>query len=221
MSELTLIIGNKNYSSWSLRPWIMMRHAGIVFEESLVVLFSDDFREQVRAHRGAGGVPGQVPVLLDDGEAVWGSLAILEYLAEKFPDRGLWPADRMMRAKARSGAGEMHSGFSALRSALPMNIRIEPKAISHSDEVLADAARIEELWAECLTRNLEGGPFLFGAFGNIDAMFAPVVNRLHVYKVPVSQASRLYMDAVMALPAWQDWAAAAREEPWEYETYIR
>ena len=221
MADLTLIIGNKNYSSWSLRPWIMMRHAGIAFAESLVVLFSDDFRDQVRAHTGAGQVPGQVPVLLDGGEAVWGSLAILEYLADTFPDRGLWPADMMMRAKARAGAGEMHSGFSALRTALPMHIRLEPKAVPLSDEVLADAARIEELWAECLARNLHGGQFLFGAFGNIDAMYAPVVNRLHVYKVPVSPQSRAYMDAVMALPAWQDWAAAARDEPWEYDSYVR
>ncbi len=221
MSDLTLVITNKNYSSWSLRPWIMMRHAGISFTESLVVLFSDDFRGQVRGHPGAANAPGQVPVLLDDGEAIWGSLAILEYLAEKFPDRGLWPADMMMRAKARSGAGEMHSGFAALRNALPMNIRLEPKAISLSDEVLADAARIEDLWAECLARNLDGGPFLFGAFGNIDAMYAPVVNRLHVYKVPVSTTSRAYMDAVMALPAWLEWDAAARAEPWQYDLYVR
>ncbi len=221
MSDLTLIIGNKNYSSWSLRPWIMMRHAGIPFTESLVVLFSDDFRDQVRAHAGAEKVPGQVPVLLVDGEAVWGSLAILEYLADRYPDKGMWPADMMMRAKARSGAGEMHAGFAALRTALPMHIRLEPKAVPLSDEVLADAARIEDLWAECLARKLDGGPFLFGAFGIIDAMYAPVVNRLHVYKVPVSPASRAYMDAVMGLPAWQEWEAAAREEPWEYELYVR
>jgi glutathione S-transferase len=221
MSDSTLIITNKNYSSWSLRPWIMMRHAEIPFTESLVVLFSDRFREKVRGHPGAGKAPGQVPVLLDDGEAVWGSLAILEYLAEKFPDRGLWPADMMMRAKARSGAGEMHSGFSALRAELPMNIRLDPKAIPLSDDVMADAARIEDLWAECLARKLDGGPFLFGAFGNIDAMYAPVVNRLHVYKVPVTQTSRAYMDAVMALPAWQEWEAAARDEPWEFEIYVR
>ncbi len=221
MSDLTLIIGNKNYSSWSFRPWIMMRHAGISFTESLVVLFSEDFRDKVRAHTGAGHVPGQVPVLLDSGEAVWGSLAIFEYLADKFPEKGLWPADMMMRAKARSGAGEMHSGFGALRSALPMNIRLEPNAVPLSDEVLADVERIEALWAECLARKLDGGPFLFGAFGNIDAMYAPIVNRFHVYQVPVSQTSRNYMDAVMALPAWQEWAAAARDEPWEFDTYIR
>ena len=221
MSDLTLIIGNKNYSSWSFRPWIMMRHAGIPFSESLVVLYSDDFKGQVRGHTGAGRVPGQVPVLLDGDDPVWGSLAILEYLAEKFPDRGLWPADMMQRAKARSGAGEMHSGFSALRNALPMHMRLEPKTIPLSDEVLADAARIEALWADCLVGKRDGDPFLFGAFGNIDAMFAPIVNRFHVYKVPVSSTSRTYMDAVMALPAWQEWDAAARKEPWEYDLYIR
>ncbi len=221
MADLTLVMGNKNFSSWSFRPWIMMRHAGITFEESLVVLYSDNFKGQVRRHPGAGHVAGQVPVLLDGGEAVWGSFAILEYLADKFPDKGLWPEDIMMRAKARSGAGEIHSGFTALRSALPMNIRLEPKQIPHSDGVMADAARIEEFWAECLARNLDGGPFLFGAFGNVDAMYAPVVNRLHVYKVPVSPISRAYMDAVMALPAWREWDAAAREEPWDYELYIR
>lgn len=194
-----------------------MRHAGIDFTDEVIPLYSNDFKDRVKQYSKAG----QVPVLLDKGEPIWGSLAILEYLHEKFPEKNLWPSDQMLRAKARAGAGEMHSGFGAMRQRLPMHIRLEPKQISLDEDVKSDVARIEELWTDCIENFSDGGPFLFGKFCNIDAMYAPVVNRFHVYKVPVSGRSREYMDAVMDLPAWKDFEADARAEPWELDLYIR
>jgi glutathione S-transferase len=205
---MLLIIGNKNYSSWSFRPWIAMKTAGIAFEERVISLNDPDFKRTVSAVAGNG----KVPALDDDGVHVWESLAILEYLADKFPRAGLWPADPRARAHARATAAEMHAGFLALRRECPMNFWRPVKARELSAEALANVARIDAIWAECRVRY--GGPFLFGTFGAADAMYAPVVSRLHTYAVEVGARSRAYMDAVMGLPAWREWADAARVEPW-------
>jgi glutathione S-transferase len=207
---LRLIIGNKNYSSWSLRPWIAMKVAGIGFEETVILLDAPDFKAQITALSGAG----KVPVLLDGEVRVWESLAILEYLAEKFPQAGLWPAQDEARAHARAVAAEMHSGFQPLRRHLPMNVRRPAKPRPPDEGVKADVARIETIWNECRMRFGGGGPFLYGRFSAADAMYAPVAWRFHTYAVDVSAATRTYMDAVLALPASRDWYEAARGEPW-------
>jgi glutathione S-transferase len=208
---LTLIIGNKNYSSWSFRPWIAMKVAGIAFDEVMISLDAEDFKSRVSKISGSG----KVPALDDDGVHVWESLAILEYLAEKFPAVKLWPADPAARALARAVAAEMHAGFVPLRRACPMNMWRPVKKRELSDEVLSNVRRIEALWTDCRNRFGAGGPFLFGGFGVADAMYAPVVARFHTYDVEVGSASRAYMTAVMALPAWAEWVAAALKEPWE------
>lgn len=213
---LRLVIGNKNYSSWSLRPWLAMKVAGIAFEETLVPLDTLDFKTKVSAlvgDAGAGGA-GRVPVLVDGDVRVWESLAILEYLAEKFPQAVLWPAQDAARAHARAVAAEMHSGFQPLRRHLPMNVRRPVKPRTLDDAVRADVARIDAIWNEARVRFGAGGSFLYGAFGAADAMYAPVVWRFHTYAVEVGEAARAYMRAVMALPASVEWRAAARCEPW-------
>ncbi len=207
---LTLVIGNKNYSSWSMRPWIAMKVAGIAFDEVVISLNAPDFKTRGRKISGTG----KVPALDDDGVHVWESLAILEYLADKFPAAMLWPADPAARAHARAIAAEMHAGFVPLRRACPMNMWRPVKKRALAGDAMANVRRIEAIWADCRRRFGAGGPFLFGAFGNADAMYAPVVARLHTYDVDVSPPSRAYMDAVMALPAWKQWTAAARQEPW-------
>jgi glutathione S-transferase len=207
---LRLIIGNKNYSSWSLRPWIAMTVAGIAFDEEVISLDAPDFKQRVSPHSGTG----KVPVLIDGEMKVWESLAILEYLAEKFPAAGLWPADPRARAHARSIAAEMHAGFMPLRRHYPMNVWRPVKKRELPDEVAANVARIDAIWADCRARFGRGGPFLFGAFGAADAMYAPVVSRFHTYAIEVSAPARAYMQAVMALPAWAEWQAAALKEPW-------
>jgi glutathione S-transferase len=205
---LHLIIGNKNYSSWSMRPWLALKVAGIAFEETVISLEAPDFKARVSALSGAG----RVPVLIDGDVRVWESLAILEYLAEKFPAAGLWPKDAGARARARAIASEMHAGFLPLRRRLPMNVArpVKPRALD--DGAAADVARIDAIWSECRTKF--GGPFLFGPFGAADAMYAPVVWRFHTYAVEVSAAARAYMRAIMALPAWGGWRDAARRELW-------
>jgi glutathione S-transferase len=207
---LHLLLGNKNYSSWSLRPWLAMKVAGIPFEETVISLEAPDFKERVTAVSHAG----KVPVLIDGDLHVWESLAILEYLAEKFPPAGLWPADPVARARARAVASEMHAGFLPLRRHLPMNVSRPVKPRPLDDGAARDAGRIDAIWNECRSGFGAAGAFLFGAFGAADAMFAPVVSRFRTYAVAVSDVGRAYMDAVMALPAWQDWRAAARREPW-------
>lgn len=207
---LTLIIGNKNYSSWSLRPWIAMKVAGIAFEEVLIPLGAADFKQRVLQYSPAG----RVPILVDDGVAVWESLAILEYLAEKFPAAGLWPDEREARAHARAIAAEMHAGFAPLRRHCPMNFWRPAKPHPLPAEVAADVARIEAMWSDCRRRFGRGGPFLFGRFTAADAMYAPVVSRFMTYGVSVGPAARAYMEAVAALPAWAEWRDAALKEPW-------
>ena len=207
---LKLIIGNKNYSSWSLRPWIAMKVAGIPFEERVIPLYEPGSREQVLAFSPAG----KVPVLVDDDRHIWETLAILEYLAEKFPAAHLWPTDASARSHARVVAAEMHAGFQALRRNCPMNMWLPPKPRPQGEDVMADAARIEALWSDCRARFGQGGQFLFGAFGAADAMYAPVVARFHNYGIPVGKDAHAYMDAVMALPAWAEWCDAGAREPW-------
>jgi glutathione S-transferase len=211
---LTLIVGNKNYSSWSLRPWIAMTVAGIAFDEVVISLNAEDFKARVSKVSGTG----KVPVLIDGGVHIWESLAILEYLAEKFPAAKLWPADPAARAHARAISAEMHAGFLPLRRACPMNMWRPVKRRELNEEARANVRRIDAMWSDCRARfggdGLFSGPFLFGAFGAADAMYAPVVARLHTYAVEVGAPARAYMEAVMALPAWAQWRAAAVKEPW-------
>jgi glutathione S-transferase len=207
---LRLVIGNKNYSSWSFRPWLAMKVTGIAFEETLISLEAPDFKSRVTAFGGAG----RVPTLIDGDTCVWESLAILEYLAEKFPVAALWPESAVARAHARAVASEMHAGFAAVRRQLPMNIR-RPVIPSVLDtDAAGDVTRIEAIWSECRSRFGAGGPFLYGVFSATDAMFAPVVWRFHTYAVGVGAVARSYMGALMALPAWNEWREAARLEPW-------
>jgi glutathione S-transferase len=209
---MKLVIANRNYSSWSLRPWIAMKATGIAFEEIFVPfaekLGSPEFRARVAPYTPAG----RVPVLIDGDTHVWESTAIFEYLAEKFPEKQLWPTDAKARAEARVVVAEMHAGFSALRGECPMNIRRPVTARTLSDAAKADVARIEEMWAQCRARS--GGPFLFGKFGAADAMYAPVVSRFHTYGIDVSRETRGYMEVVMALPAFAEWRAASIAEVW-------
>ena len=207
---LLLLIGNKNYSSWSLRPWIAMKVAGIAFAEQVISLDAPDFKQRVHAISAAG----KVPALADGETQVWESLAILEYLAEKFPQAGLWPAEPNARAHARSIAAEMHAGFTPLRRHYPMNVRRPVKRRAPTVEVVDHINRIDAMWSDCRTRFGRGGPFLFGSFGAADAMYAPVVSRFHTYEVEVSAAAQAYMEAVMGLPAWAEWCADAAQEPW-------
>ncbi len=207
---LTLVIGNKNYSSWSLRPWIAMKVAGIAFDEVVIPLYEPGSREAILQYSPGG----KVPVLIDGDQHVWESLAILEYLAEKFPNARLWPADARARGHARVVATEMHAGFQDLRKACPMNLWLPVKHQPQADGVMDNVRRIDALWNDCRIRFGQGGAFLFGSFGAADAMYAPVVSRLHTYGLPVSATARGYMDAVLALPAWADWRAAALKETW-------
>jgi len=207
---LHLVIGNKNYSSWSFRPWFAMKVAGIAFQETVISLEATDFKARIMAMSGAG----KVPVLVDGDVRIWESLAILEYLAEKFPAAGLWPRDAAARAHARAISCEMHAGFQALRRQLPMNVRRPVIRRPLEADAKADVARIDAIWTACRSRFGAGGAFLYGGFGAADAMYAPVVSRFHTYAVEVSAGARDYMTAVMALPAWTEWSEAARREPW-------
>lgn len=210
MSNLHLVIGNKNYSSWSLRPWIAISMAGIPFRETVILLDTPETAAQIAEHSKAG----RVPVLHHGRTIIWESMAILEYMAELFPEKHLWPKATAARAMARSVANEMHAGFSALRSACPMNLRRSKKTVPMNDGVVRDVARIESLWRECRQRHGKGGPFLFGKFSNADAMYAPVVTRLDTYAIPVADDTRAYMNAVLGTEAFRSWHEAALQEPW-------
>jgi glutathione S-transferase len=206
---LTLVIGNKNYSSWSMRPWLALRANDIPFEEIFIPLSSGDADKR----RILDFMPsGKVPVLVDGGITIWDSLAIIEYLAERFPEKRLWPEDPAQRAHARSISAEMHSAFAALRKECGMNLHRPVGAIGLSADASADAARVQEIWAECSERYGGSGGFLFGAFGAADAMFAPVVHRFRTYAIAVTPQARRYMDTVMALPAFKEWTSAALAE---------
>jgi glutathione S-transferase len=195
-----LVIGNKNYSSWSLRPWLAMKVLGIPFEEKRVPLYGPDSKRELLQYSPAG----KVPCLVDGELRVWDSLAILETLAERHP--GLWPAEATLRARARSVSAEMHSGFPNLRQHMSMNVRKRHPGKGRTPEVLAEIARIVEIWSECR------GPFLFGPFCAADAMYAPVVLRFRTYEVELPAACRAYADAVLALPALQEWMRDAGRE---------
>ncbi|MDX7950169.1 glutathione S-transferase family protein [Lichenihabitans sp. Uapishka_5] len=211
----TLFIGNKAYSSWSLRPWILMRHFGIPFTDKTIPLDQSTTGEEIRRHSPTG----RVPLLEADGVRVWESLAIMEFLAERFPDLAIWPADPEARTLARSLASEMHAGFQRLRQTCPTNFRRPQRAIAIPDDARRDVDRIEEAWAGARERWGQGGPFLFGAFTAADAMFAPVINRLWTYAIPVRPETAAYMAAVMALPAWHAWIEGAEAEPWFIDRY--
>lgn len=208
--SLKLILGNKNYSSWSLRPWIAMRNAAIPFDEEVIPLYEPGSSERMAAYSPTG----KVPVLLDGDMVIWESLAILDHLAERFPKAQLWPTDPKARAHARAVSAEMHAGFVHLRRHCPMNMRRESRRRELTTEVAADVRRIEQIWTECRGRFGEGGPFLFGAFGAADAMYAPIVSRFASYAIGVGAAAEAYMTAVMALPAWAEWRNAGIAEPW-------
>jgi len=207
---LTLIIGNKNYSSWSMRPWFAMTAAGIPFEEILIPLYEPGSAERMIEYSPAG----KVPILLDDGIRVWESLAIIEYLAEKFPQSGLWPNDPAARAHARAICSEMHAGFQPLRRECPMNMWHPPRAQAESEDVEKNVRRIVAIWEECCTLFGAEGPFLFGRIGAADAMFAPVVSRFLTWGISTSVVSESYMAAITDTPAWQSWRGAALQESW-------
>ena len=208
MSDLTLVIGNKNYSSWSMRPWVLLRQLGIPFEEVKLRFHSPEWDAAI----GQRSPSGLVPVLWRGETAVWDSLAIAESVAEWYPDRGAWPRDPVARAFARSACAEMHAGFRALRSAMPMNIRSRHPGKGHTPAALADAARIEGLWIEARARFGNGGPFLFGDFGIADAMFTPVVMRFETYGVSTGPVASAYRRAVLEAPGVAAWVEGALAE---------
>jgi glutathione S-transferase len=212
---LELYIGNKNYSSWSMRPWVLLTQAGIPFEEKMVRFDAFTPGSQFKQSLAPVSPTGKVPVLVADGFAIWDTLAIAEYVAETFRDRHLWPADAKARARARSVSAEMHSGFTGLRSACPMNIDADLSQVGaliwrDKPSVRADVARIVEMWSELLDQHK--GPMLFGAFSIADAMFAPVCMRLSRYALPLPPAIAAYVERVQQLPGVKAWIDAALQE---------
>lgn len=211
---MKLLIGNKCYSSWSLRAWLLLRAKGIPFEEKLVPLDEPGFKEAIFAE--ALGSGGTVPTLVDGEVAVWETLAIMEYLHDRHPELGIWPKDRAARAHARAASSEMHAGFRALRNACPMNLGKRFAERDRGEEVTKDVARITALWREARSRFAAAGegPFLYGAFSAADAMFAPVVARLDTYAIPVDPVSAAYMGTILGHPSYREWLDAALAEPW-------
>ena len=206
---LKLVIGNKNYSSWSMRPWLALKANQIAFEEIFIPLYAGDTdKKRILGFTQSG----KVPALLDDDVTIWDSLAIIEYAAERFPQTRLWPEDRASRAHARSISAEMHSGFAALRNECGMNLHRPVGAVALSDNARADIARVQQIWIECRERYGKSGPFLFGAFGGADAMFAPVVHRFRTYAIEAAPQARQYMDTMMSLPTFQEWTRAGLAE---------
>ena len=206
---LKLVIGNKNYSSWSMRPWLALRANNIAFDEVFIPLYTgaaDKARILDFTHSG------KVPALIDGDITIWDSLSIIEYVAERFPETRLWPEDRARRAHARSISAEMHSGFAALRNECGMNLHRPIRPIALSADAQANIARIQQIWIECRERFAKLGPFLFGAFGGADAMFAPVVHRFRTYAIPVAPEAQGYMDTMLSLPAFQEWTRAGLAE---------
>jgi glutathione S-transferase len=217
MDNYSLIIGNKAYSSWSMRPWLLMKQFGIAFSETRISLYADGAKEQLLRHSGAG----KVPVLRHGSLTVWDSLAICEYLAERHPEKGLWPADPGARAHARSASAEMHSGFTSLRSQMPMNVRKLIPRSTRSADTDADIARIQSIWEECRGRFGRDGAFLYGAFSIADAMYAPVVTRFKTYGVELTGVAAAYCREILQLPALRAWVEQAHAEPEivaQYET---
>jgi glutathione S-transferase len=205
----TLVIANKLYSSWSLRPWLLLKQFGIPFDEILIPLDLPDTKQKVLKHSPAG----KVPILVDGEATVWESIAIMEYAGDAL-GAPVWPQDRAARAMARSVAAEMHAGFFALRSACPMNLGKKYAAKDRGEAVARDVARFSEIVRQARERFGKGGPFLFGAFSAADAMYAPLVTRLDTYSVDLDATTRAYADAILALPAFREWRAAALQETW-------
>ena len=208
MDDLVLVIGNKNYSSWSLRPWLVMRHFDIPFEEVRIPLYREGSREALAKLSPSG----LVPALKNSGVTVWDSLAICEYLQELYPSLALWPKDRDDRAIARSISAEMHSGFSALRNHMPMNCRKVFPGKGLNPDTQADIKRVSQIWRECREKHPEGGPMLFGEFTIADAMFAPVALRFNTYDVQLDSVAESYVSTILAMPEMQDWVSAAKQE---------
>ena len=215
MAEFTIYIANKNYSSWSLRGWLMLRQSGAAFEEAVIPLREANTRANILRHSPSA----KLPALQHGTLAIWESLAIGEYLAEIFPKARLWPEDSAARATARAASAEMHAGFAALRSQLPMNMRSSFPGRGVTPEAQADINRITALWRDCRKRFGAGGEFLFGQFTIADAMYAPVVSRFRTYKVELEDEMQRYADAIWAIPALQEWLTAARNEPMIIEEY--
>lgn len=204
--SITLVVGTRRWSSWSLRPWMALSATGAPFKDVVIGLRRPDSKEQILKWSPSG----KVPLLIDGGFKVWDSLAICEYLAERFPEAGLWPRDRETRAVARAISAEMHAGFQALRNACPMDLTEDHPMAEIPDDVGADVARIDAIWTDCRARFGQGGPYLFGAFTNADAMYAPVATRIRTYRLPVSETADSYCDAIMAHPAMVKWIEGAR-----------
>lgn len=207
---LKLLIANKNYSSWSLRAWLALKGAGVEFTEQLLPFNSPEFA----AALDGLPAPKRVPLLLDGDYAVWDSLAIIEHVAERYPDRPIWPTDRGARAMARSICAEMHSGFHRLRRHMPMNLWRPPEPIAHDDAVAADITRITDIWRTARQLHGADGPFLFGRFSAADAYYAPVATRLRTYAVPLDAESAAYVAAIHAQPDFVAWRTEALKEPW-------
>ncbi len=206
---LKLVIGNKNYSSWSMRPWLALRASNIAFDEVFIPLYTGEAdKQRILSFTHSG----KVPALIDGDVTIWDSLAIIEYAAERFPEIQLWPEDRASRAHARSISAEMHSGFAALRNECGMNLHRPVGAIALSAEARADIARIQQIWIECRECYGKMGPYLFGPFSGADAMFAPVVHRFRIYAIEAAPEVRDYMDTMMSLPAFQEWTRAGLAE---------
>lgn len=198
-----LVIGNKNYSSWSLRPWVLMRHHGIAFSEQRLRLDTSEFAQEVARWSPAA----RVPVLVHDGLSIWESLAIVEYVNEQFLEARGWPSGIAQRARARSIVAEMHAGFSAMRGELPMNVRREPRAVQLSEAARRDVERVRSIWDAQLAEH--GGPWLFGAYSIADAFYAPVAFRFRAYAIPMQGKARDYLESQLSHPAMLEWAAAA------------
>jgi glutathione S-transferase len=216
MSDLTLVFGNKNYSSWSMRPWVLLSHFDIPFKERLVKFETKDWDDNIASLSPSKLVPVLWEGEVGKGFATWDTLAIAERVAELFPDKAVWPRDPRARARARSVASEMHAGFRALRGAMPMNLRSSHPGKGHTPEALADAARVHTIWRECLQQS--GGPFLFGQFSAADAMYAPVVTRFITYGLKLDADLQKYSDAVMNAKGVAEWVAAGRKET-EFVTF--
>jgi glutathione S-transferase len=213
VSVLTLVIGNRNYSSWSLRGWLAARATGAPVEAVLVRLSEPGSKAELLEHSAAG----KVPVLHHGERTIWDSLAIIEYLTEAFPEAGLWPRDPAARAHARSISAEMHAGFQALRSRMPMNLRKSLPGKGRGRDVAEDIERICAIWSDCRARFGAGGRFLFGRFSAADVMYTPVATRFRTYAVELDEVGQAYVDAVLARPDFLEWHAAALEEPWVIE----
>ncbi len=216
MADLTIYLGNKNYSSWSLRPWLVLKHTTVAFDEVVIPLYQPGSSETVRKYSPSG----KVPVLHHGSTVVWESLAICEYLAEAFPHFGLWPSDPAARAQARAVSNEMHAGFAALRRHFPMNVRSSFPHRERIAEAQADINRVMAIWRDCRSRfGIGKGEFLFGPFTIADAMYAPVVTRFRTYHIELEREADAYCNKIMALPAMQEWIAAARNEPMIVEQF--